>query len=177
AKGAIAWLVCASFVALGLALRRRLPHETIARHRCPLAILLAIAGSWTLLTIARPALHAADGLVAEYFSNSEWSGPPGVSVVDTRPSTAGMAQRFGGAVPPDRFSVRWTGYLTVPRSGIYTVALSSDDGSDLTIDGHVAVDNGGKHSLATRSVDMHLARGAHPVVVRYVQFGAESALD
>ena len=159
-----------------MALRRRLPADTVARHRRPLALLLAVALCWILLVVARPTLRAADGLVAEYFTNSEWIGPPAFSVVDTQPSTAGMAQRWGGA-PPDRFSVRWTGFLTVGSSGTYDFAITSDDGSELSIGNRLVVDNGGRHSLATRSGSIKLRRGSHAVALRYVQFGADSALN
>ena len=42
---------------------------------------------------------------------------------------------------------------------------------------HLVVDNGGPHSRATRSGSVRLDRGSHVVVLRYVQFGAASALD
>jgi hypothetical protein len=114
--------------------------------------------------------------VGEYFTNPEWAGPPALSVIDPEPSTVGMRQRWGD-VPPEQFSVRWTGFLAVGRPGLYTFATTSDDGSQLMIDNRLVVDNGGMHGAATRSGSIRLDRGAHVVVLRYVQFAAASVLD
>ena len=87
-----------------------------------------------------------------------------------------MRQRWNG-VPPERFSVRWTGFLSIGRSGLYNFATTSDDGSQLIIDNQLVVDNGGPHGLRTQSGSIHLDRGSHPITLRYVQYGATSALD
>ena len=172
----LAWMLCAALVGAGLAMGRRIPPATVVRYRRPLIVLLAAALVWTLLGVARPALGAADGLTGEYFANAEWNGAPAFSVADAEPSAAIMRQRWNG-VPPDRFSVRWTGFLTVGRSGLYTFTTASDDGSQLIVDNRLVVDNGGPHSLTTRTGSIRLARGSHAVVLRYEQFGAISALE
>jgi hypothetical protein len=119
---------------------------------------------------------AADGLVGEYFTNSGWRGSPAFSVVDTDPSTDTMRQRWEG-VPPEQFSVRWTGFLTVGRSGLYTFATTSDDESQLMVDHQLVVDNSGRHSVAKRSGSIRLDRGPHRVALRYVQLGGNFALN
>ena len=161
---------------LPIALAVAVPAEMGTRHRRPLILLLVAAVGWILLDATRPAFRVGDGLVGEYFTTSDWTGPPAFSVVDAEVSTARIRQRWNGA-PPERFSVRWTGFLTVGRSGLYNFATTSDDGSELIIDNHLVVDNGGPHSRATRSGSVRLDRGSHVVVLRYVQFGAASALD
>ena len=50
----------------------------------------------------------------------------------------------------DNFSVRWTGTLTAPTTGTYTLALSSDDGSYLYIGDELVIDNGGQHAFLTK---------------------------
>jgi PA14 domain-containing protein len=171
-----AWMLCAGVATLGIAMGRRVPVDAAPRHERPLVILLIAALGWILLTGARSTLHAGDGLVADYFTNPAWTGAPAFSVVDSEPSAARMLQRWNGA-PPERFSVRWTGFLTLAQSGWYTFATTSDDGSQLTIDNHLVVDNGaGPHSLEARSGSIHLRRGSHLVALRYVQFGGDSAL-
>jgi len=176
-SASIAWIVCAVFAAAGAAMAaaRRAPTDTLARHRRPLALALTMALVWSILSAARSSVPAGDGLKAAYFANTTCSGPPAFSVVDARPTVERVAARWNGD-PPDEFSACWTGFLTVSRAGDYTFTLASDDGSELSIDNHFVVDNSGRHSLATRSGSIHLRRGSHAVLLRYSQFGGDTAL-
>jgi len=126
----------------------------------------------------RAALPAGDGLVGEYFTNPDWSGAPAFSSLDTEPTTATVMRRWRGS-PPEQFSVRWIGFLTVRRPGSYTFSTTSDDGSQLVLDNAVAplVDNGGVHGPQTRSGTIHLDRGSHLLELRYTQRGGGAALS
>ena len=84
-----------------------------------LVLLLVLALVWVVLGAARSSLDAGDGLVAEYFANVNWNGRPAFSVADTEPSAGTMRRRWNDN-PPERFSVRWTGFLTAVQSGLYT---------------------------------------------------------
>ena len=168
---AYAWLLCAGFVGLRVALGSRLMD---ARQRPPLLLLTAIS-FWMLLGLVRPALRAGDGLTAHYFANAAWEGRPARSFVDRRVSTARTRARWNGS-PPARFSARWLGYLTVGRAGRYRFTTTSDDGSQLFIDDRLVVDNGGPHSRRTRSAEIDLAQGSHRVRLDYVQFGGDAEL-
>lgn len=59
------------------------------------------------------------------------------------------------------------GYVKVPADGLYGFVLSSDDGSTLTIDGQVAVDNDGEHATVIKSAQVALRKGYHAIEVRY----------
>lgn len=144
--------------------------------RRPLRLLLAAAVSWALLRALRPALPAGDGLVAEYYANTTWDGVPAQSGPTQAPSAASIRRYWRGA-PPDRFSVRWTGFLTVFRSGLYHFATTSDDGSLLFIDDQLVVNNGGQHEIARQTGNVFLTLGSHRVLLDYVQFGGSSELS
>lgn len=60
-----------------------------------------------------------------------------------------------------------TGYLNVPADGIYTFVLLSDDGSTLSLDGETVIDNDGPHSPRELTGQKALAKGLHPLEVRY----------
>jgi hypothetical protein len=150
--------------------------NVVSRDRRPLVFLLAAALVWALLFLVRPSLHAGDGLAADYFTNSEWQGPPAFSVVDAQPSTAAMAQRWHGA-PPERFSVQWTGFLAIGRPAWFTFTTTSDDGSELFVDNRLVVDNSGSRGVVTRSDRIHLEGGSHLVVLRYARYGGAYALE
>lgn len=59
------------------------------------------------------------------------------------------------------------GYIRVPEDGIYTFFLLSDDGSTLTIDGDLVIDNDGPHSPREVIGQKALAKGLHPIEVKY----------
>lgn len=71
---------------------------------------------------------------------------------------------------------RFTGYVTVPVSGIYTFFTSSDDGSTLNIGTNRIVSNGGPHGMIERSGFAALAAGTHPLNVEFWQGGGGGGL-
>jgi hypothetical protein len=139
-------------------------------------LLLIAALGWALGHAVRPMVPAGDGLIAEYFVNPAWEGPPSQSGTDRDQSTSTI-WRHWRALPPERFSVRWTGYLTVPRSGSYVFATTSDDGSSLYIDDRIVVDNNGAHVRMTQTGGVHLTEGSHRIRLDYSQQGGAWAFD
>ncbi len=89
------------------------------------------------------ATNGENGLRGEYFNNAEFSGQPVLERIDRQPNF----NLGGGSLTPtlnrDNFSVRWTGTLTVPTTGTYTLALTSDDGSHLYVGDELIINNGG----------------------------------
>ncbi len=59
------------------------------------------------------------------------------------------------------------GYFNAPETGIYTFALTSNDGSKLYIDGTETIDNDGPHGDVTRTGQRSLAKGWHRVRVEF----------
>ncbi len=86
-------------------------------------------------------------------------------------------QRFWMGGAPDRFAVRWVGFLHVLEDGPYTFAVTSDDGAVISIDGVPAIDNGGRHGLQTVNTTIPLTAGAHSVVIDFTQFGGGFAFE
>lgn len=60
-----------------------------------------------------------------------------------------------------------SGYFNAPEKGIYTFALVSDDGSTLAIDEELVADNDGAHSSREIVGQKALAKGLHPIEVKY----------
>lgn len=79
-------------------------------------------------------------------------------------------------VPAEGFGLRFRGYLAVPRTGVYTFRLTSDDGSVLRLGGVVAVDHDGPHAASEKEGQFALARGMHPMEVLYFQATGGRAL-
>jgi hypothetical protein len=174
----VLWVLFAASMIAALALRRYAPDGTFARS----ARLLVVTGACMLvfvpIALVRPTLGAGDGLRGEYFTNAAWAGTPQLSAVDPTLSPAWIDRRWQGE-RPDQFSVRWTGFLSVPRAGTYTLSTMSDDGSQVFVDGISApvVDNGGSHSPQKRSGQIGLAAGPHAIEIRYMQTGGDIAFN
>ena len=59
------------------------------------------------------------------------------------------------------------GYINIQKDDIYTFILNSDDGSKLTIDNEVVVDNDGPHAPRELAGQKALKAGYHPIEIRY----------
>jgi hypothetical protein len=116
-------------------------------------------------------LSVQHGLRGEYFLGEEHSGAPAFVTLDRELSTDTLIRAWQG-VPPEKFNARWFGYLIVPATGRYTLTTSSDDGSSITLDGTLVLDNGGPHELRTRRADVQLSRGPHALLFEYTQYTA-----
>lgn len=73
------------------------------------------------------------------------------------------------AAAEDHFSFIFSGVIDIPQTGIYEFAITSDDGSRLTIDGIVTVDNDGSHSAITATGLAALEKGCHSFELRYFE--------
>lgn len=67
----------------------------------------------------------------------------------------------------EHFAFRYTGFIKVPKDGIYTFHLRSDDGSRLSIGDSRIVDFDGLHGMAEKSGSVGLKAGLHSITVQY----------
>ena len=123
---------------------------------------------------ARAAVLRGHGLKTEYFVGEQSSGTPALTIVSAV-STRDMVTVWKGSLPP-LFHARWSGYLNIIRSGRYTFATTSDDGSFLTLDGIRVVENGGSYGAQTRTGEIDLISGPHFVVIEYTQEGGAAEM-
>lgn len=75
------------------------------------------------------------------------------------------------------FGVTYSGYIDIPRNGIYTFYLDSDDGSRLFIDDEVIVNNDGSHRSRQRKGKIALKKGLHKIAVKHFQEGGRPFLE
>ncbi|MDX2147125.1 MAG: PA14 domain-containing protein [Planctomycetota bacterium] len=133
-----------------------------------------------------PSSDAFAGLVIETWSSSAglsrlsdvaWSTSPAfVGIVPTIDFPNIGGQRWPGG-PTGRYGVRLSGSINIPTSGLWTFSTSSDDGSDLSINGVRIVDNDGLHSNRTRSGTVFLPAGQASIVVRWFENSGSSNLQ
>jgi Beta-glucosidase-related glycosidases len=117
-----------------------------------------------------PSGHAGQGLLGEYFVGTERKGSPKLVRVDPTVDFHWELSAPGPGLPEDGFSVRWTGKLTPPKSGLYSLALRSDDGSRLYLDGKLVVDDWGDHAPTLKTAEIELVGGrAYDVRLEYFE--------
>ncbi|MBO9436727.1 hypothetical protein J7394_21165, partial [Ruegeria sp. R13_0] len=79
--------------------------------------------------------------------------------------------------PSDNFAARYAGNLNVAQGGVYTLYLTSDDGSALYIDGQPVIDNDGLHGARELAVTLDLSEGAHAIEILYFEAQGRSTLQ
>ena len=133
-----------------------------------LASILALAA----LVALRFTIGVDQGLQVEYSTDPLASAAPARTGVTSDISAAAMAADWNGNVPA-RFRAKWFGYLAVGRAAEYTFATTSDDGSMLSIDGQLVVNNGGVHGPQEATGRIRLDPGPHFVLIEYAQEGGD----
>jgi subtilisin family serine protease len=129
-------------------------------------------------TPENPAHEAADLDVA-YYVTVGYSNLPNFDALTpyarTRlpdinfPSTNGAYSTSGRA---EEVGATYTGFVTVPRAGIYTFYTSSDDGSRLFIGDQVVLNNDGLHGMVEVGGQIALKAGTHAFkVIFFENFG------
>lgn len=79
-------------------------------------------------------------------------------------------------VPKDHFSAIWAGYLIVPADDTYYFKIQSDDGSRLSIDGEVVIDNWKGRRFLPKVAKKWIKKGKHPVKIEYYDEAGDARL-
>ncbi len=113
-------------------------------------------------SIPSPALWTEDeaslGLDAEYFDNPDLAGEPVLTRIDPAVDFNWDTHSPAEGLPPDSFSVRWTGWLKPTQDVHGWIGVSSDDGSRLWLDGKLVIDTWDT-GVTIRRHEVHLRAG------------------
>jgi hypothetical protein len=74
------------------------------------------------------------------------------------------------------FAFDYEGFIDIPKDGLYTFYLATNDGGRLYIDDRVIINNDGLHPLAEVYKPIALKAGLHPISVKYFQEGGSNGL-
>jgi cytochrome c2 len=121
-------------------------------------------------------LDIASGLQYSYYEGN-FNKLPDFSKLT--PKEVGDAEAFdvGVAKKKDHFALRFDGTIKIETDGDYLFLLGSDDGSRLTIDDKVVIDNDGIHAFSQKRKPLKLKAGLHSVVVEYFEQGGGEELQ
>jgi len=112
----------------------------------------------------------------EYYEGT-WTSLPDFDSLT--PVTTGTTDKISTDVQQqsNNFALRFTGCVLAPAEGIYTFSTTSDDSSQLFVDGDLVVDNVSPGSVGTVSADIELNDGLYEVVVTYYQNNGTNQLS
>lgn len=142
----------------GLVARLRASPFTLATTGLLLCAVVVTAA----LVFEHRRLLAQSGLSGEYRAGAGWDGRPEFTAVDNRVSAelvrSRSRERNGSA-----FTVTWRGYLIAPQRERYRFSILADDHAWVEIDRRPVIDSDRRR----RESALELARGLHPVTIRY----------
>ena len=133
--------------------------------------------------------NGTQGIYSEFFDNEGISFNTGSmpSLIDRVPDHVRLESSLqynsmNAAYPglDDRFKNNWgarfSGLIDIPETGNWTFFLTSDDGSELWIDGASMVTNYGSHGMRELSGFRNLSAGVHDFRVEFFQGGGPHGL-
>lgn len=91
-------------------------------------------------SMLKPARGEGVGLLGQYFGTPDFSGDPVIERVDVRFRFWRLSFAPLEQTPPT-FSVRWSGKLTVPSTGTYSLGLANSGDARVYVDGKLLVEN------------------------------------
>jgi beta-glucosidase len=112
--------------------------------------------------------HKKKGLFVEYFNNSNLNGMPAYTTTSDNLSPYWHNLSPAPGINNDIFSVRWSGNLTVPISGLYEFRLSNNNSSRLNFNNNLLIDNWGKIKNGILTKQIYLKSGqSYPLTLEY----------
>lgn len=116
-----------------------------------------------------------NGLDAAYFNNPQFEGEPALRRIDSH-----IDANWRGLSPltgewGDGFSVRWTGYLCPPKSGLCRIGANGFNAYKLYLDDELIVEFEGPHDhhVTTREIELEAGR-FYKVRMDYASYGVDS---
>jgi hypothetical protein len=118
---------------------------------------------------------AKPGLIYDYFEKF-FVNVTDLDLVD--PVFSGLTDNFtiDEKKRENYFGFRYSGYIKVPKDGIYTFYIKSNDGSRLYIHGEELIENDANHGAVEEPGSIALKAGFHPIMVKYMQCGGGKSL-
>lgn len=128
-----------------------------------------------LLFFAATTFTPSQGLIGKYYNNDSWGKAPLLTSIDKRINFQ-KAEIEPKVEYAETYSVRWEGYLYVPRNSKYLLSITSDDGALVYLDDNLLLDNGGIHPARKEETKVFLPRGNHKIKILYFDAGGRGLI-
>ncbi len=117
------------------------------------------------------------GLTYRYFEGDFAKLPDFTKLQPAASGTTPVVQRKDVVKRPEKHAVEYTGFIDIPREGVWTFVLNSDDGTRLWIGDDLLIDNDGDYNPNDHAGNARLAKGLHPIRIAYRQRDGGAKLD
>ena len=125
------------------------------------------------------AAFGTNGIYVDYFYPSA-KNVAVETLAKMTPKASGIVSSITMDVPQrkekDRFALRFSGSIHIPKSGRYEFFISSNDGSRIYINDQLVVNNDGLHGMLQKSGTAELSAGKHSIIVTYFDNGGSDGL-
>ncbi|MCK5872094.1 MAG: chitobiase/beta-hexosaminidase C-terminal domain-containing protein, partial [Methylococcales bacterium] len=153
-----------------------LTMQAYSENRTPSKILFLQIGSQVFQSSQKTDKKLEQGLLYTYF---EGKFNHTKQLKENKKVTSGVIAQFSidKTTIPENFGYIYEGYIKIPKDGLYTFNLESNDGSALFINDIMVIDNDGSHGANLVSVSTSLRAGFHKIGVNYFQLGGGKLLN
>lgn len=115
--------------------------------------------------------NGTQGLIGEYFDNKDWKGKPLFNRVDDNIDFSWDINTPDPRLKMGNYSVKWTGYLTVPKTGTYNISEWSKPFMTVEIEGGKSTGGKNNHHPRFRPQKINLEAGKkYKIEVKYQNF-------
>ena len=120
-------------------------------------------------------LELNPGVRYRYFTG-QWTALPDFDDLSSVQSGILETMTLAPASDPDYYGFVFEGYIRVPETAVYTFFCESDDGSRLTVDDTVVIQNDGLHGLVEKAGLIPLEAGIHAIRTEFFERTGGSGL-
>lgn len=141
-------------------------HTSLSTHS-----IAALGGDIGLKLDYNSPYMSKNGLQAEYYGNTNWSGQPLYRRVEPNINYDwDLGSPISGVIGTDNFSVKWDGYFVAPVTGDYYFGSSADDQVTVAIDAAVAHTSTCCTGTTWSATAVHMEAGEYkPISVKYIE--------
>lgn len=135
------------------------------------------AATFTRLGMTEPIVptKTSPGLAYVYYEGS-WDKLPGFDTLKSAKSVVLDSIAVPSFARDEDYGVVISGFITVPRDGLYDFFIGSDDGSDFRIADTLLIDNDGLHGMGDVEGGIGLKAGTHHIQIRMFQKKGDEGL-
>jgi alpha-mannosidase len=116
------------------------------------------------------------GLHCDYYEG-EWSKLPDFETLTPAAQFVASTATIPDIAREEHFGLVFTGYVRIPRDGLYDFSIASDDGSKLYLAGRLVADNDGLHGTLEVTGALALKPGFYPLTALMFQRRGGRALE